>query len=99
MRVRMITVEPYRFIEMESTGKDGQKFYVNMGLPENDGEKLERVFEDNVWCYNKPFTEIDFNSNEIPYFWNEESDEVADKLLNIWNSNPHFDESGWKEVD
>ena len=98
MRVRMIVLGNYRFIEMESTDKDDKKFYVNMGLPA-DGQTLAKVFDDNAWCYRKPVDEVDFNKNEPPFFWNEESDEVAEKLLNIWNSNPHFEESGWNEVD
>lgn len=98
MKVRMLNIEPYRFIEAESIDKTGEKFYVNMGLPKTDGETLSKVFEDNVWCYRKPVDQINFNNNDTPYFWNKESDLVAEKLLKIWNNNPHFEESGWKEV-
>jgi len=97
MQVRMITIEPYRFIEGSAIDHNGMSLYVNMELPK-DGQTLDKVYEDNAWCYRKPVTEIDFNKNDTPYFWNEESDTLAEKLLEIWNSNPHFEESEWKEV-
>ena len=90
VRTRMITYYPHICLEAEATKENGEKIYVNISLPTNNGEKLDRLYEDGWWSYTKPLHEADVDEDVC---WDDDCKDVALKLVEMWNANPVYNET------
>lgn len=97
LRYRTIAeVYPYLSLEAE-VQLDGDKIvYSNMDV-NNEGLQ-ENSYEDASWTYSVPLTEVEID-NDYYSLSQEEKKQIFTALLELWNSNPVFDNDyNWKEV-
>lgn len=97
LRYRTIA-EIYPHLSLEAEVQlDGDKIvYSNMDV-NNEGLQ-ENSYEDASWTYSVPLTEVE-TDNDYYSLSQEEEKQIFTALLELWNSNPVFDNDyNWKEV-
>ena len=100
LRYRTIAeVYPHLSLEAEVQLNSGKIVYSNMDV--NDEGLQENSYEDANWTYSVPLTFLDEDTVHEAY-WPlsaEEEKQIFTALLELWNSNPVFDNDyHWKEV-
>lgn len=98
IRTRMVELQPSRFFEAEVEMEDGSKRYVNIGLPFEDGKRLDGLYEDNWWAYTKPMTEVNFEDPDKDYAFDDDLEYIALELTNRWNANPVYKGRSREEI-
>lgn len=95
--------EIYPFLSLEAMVKldNGDIVYTNISV--NDEGKQITSYEDNNWTYKNSLTEISGKEDIEDYIYDlsrEDEKDICDALLELWNSNPIFDnDCGWKEYE
>lgn len=97
LRYRTIAeVYPHLSLEAEVRLDGGKIVYSNMDV-NNEGLQ-ENSYEDASWTYSVPLTEVEID-NDYYSLSQEEKKQIFTALLELWNSNPVFDNDyNWKEV-
>lgn len=89
-------VYPHLSLETEVQLDGGKIVYSNMDV-NNEGLQ-ENSYEDASWTYSVPLTEVEID-NDYYSLSQEEEKQIFTELLELWNSNPVFDNDyNWKEV-
>lgn len=89
-------VYPHLSLEAEVQLDGGKIVYSNMDV-NNEGLQ-ENSYEDASWTYSVPLTEVEID-NDYYSLSQEEEKQIFTALLELWNSNPVFDNDyNWKEV-
>jgi len=98
-RYRTYNYYPYKVLEVEAE-TNGEIIYMNTDVRNGKKLVLDKVYNsDSVWWYKEPLTEIDDFENSFIDLSIEEIDAVFEKMIQLWNENPVFNNSEeWKEV-
>ena len=95
------TIYPFFSLEASVELDNGNIVYSTMNV-NNKGLK-EEYFEDNHWTYTEPLTEVSMENPEYYYYEDlslEETQELGEMLVDIWNNNPIFVGDGkWIDLD
>ncbi len=97
LRYRTIAeVYPHLSLEAEVQLDGGKIVYSNTDV--NNKGLQENSYEDASWTYSVPLTEVE-TDNDYYSLSQEEEKQIFTALLELWNSNPVFDNDyNWKEV-
>lgn len=91
-------VYPYLSLEAMVELDNNEIIYPNISV--NDKEQKEEYYEDAAWIYICPLTEVNWENvddfyADVPL---ELEREIFKELLDLWNSNPKFENNyEWRE--
>ena len=87
-------VYPHLSLEAEVELDNGDIIYSNISVNGNCAK--EEYLEDNHWTYKVPLTDVDWELVDKDYYDNlstDETKELGQMLVDLWNSNPVFDDN------